>query len=345
MTKSDQLELNAFYAPTLLPAIEELLARGIDRSAIEGLFGRSLFELRTPFMRIPLFLSRRFWAFALEQTGDRSIGLSAGRRFVSTATNGLTYLFDVAPSLQSACAYFERFFPFFNGHFRTQIVRHDGAVELRFVDCGSVKSSPATTDYILVSVCSMLRRKFLASGVERDPIIGINLARPPAADCHAHEQALRAPVHWARPFNSVQLDVQLFVVSLTPGNHELEQTLVDLLIETQRHSEPTLLEQVSDYLIADIANAHWQQFCTEQHKLERTAARRLKALGWSFSELLEEYRRYKAEDLLQDGELELVEISDRLGYGDVQSFNRACLRWLGCPPGVYRARWTAAAGE
>ncbi|MCX2898769.1 helix-turn-helix domain-containing protein [Pseudomonas mandelii] len=102
---------------------------------------------------------------------------------------------------------------------------------------------------------------------------------------------------------------------------------------------------MSDYLIADIANAHWQQFCTEQHKLERTAARRLKALGWSFSELLEEYRRYKAEDLLQDAELELVEISDRLGYGDVQSFNRACLRWLGCPPGVYRGRWTAAAGE
>jgi len=37
--------------------------------------------------------------------------------------------------------------------------------------------------------------------------------------------------------------------------------------------------------------------------------------------------------------LELVEISDRLGYSDVQSFNRACLRWLECAPGVYRARW------
>ncbi|MHC8314720.1 helix-turn-helix transcriptional regulator [Pseudomonas sp. LB3P31] len=345
MTKSDQPQLNAFYAPTLLPAIEELLARGIERNAIEGLFGRSLFELRTPFMRIPLFLSRRFWAFALEQTGDHSIGLAAGRRFVSTATNGLTYLFDVAPSLERACEYFERFFPFFNGHYRTHIVRNDGSVELRFIDCGSLKSSTATTDYILVSVCSMLRRKFLASGVERDPIIGVNLARPPTADSNDHQQALRAPVNWAQPFNSIQLDAQLFVASLTPGNHELEQTLVDLLIETQRHSEPTLLEQVSDHLIADLANANWQQFCVDHHRLERTAARRLKALGWSFSELLEEYRRYRAEDLLQEGELELVEISDRLGYGDVQSFNRACLRWLGCPPGVYRGRWSAAAAR
>ncbi len=82
MTKSDQPLRdqsipNAFYAPTLLPAIEELLARGVDRDSIEGLFRRSLFELRTPFMRIPLFMSRRFWAFALEQTGDPLIGLAA----------------------------------------------------------------------------------------------------------------------------------------------------------------------------------------------------------------------------------------------------------------------------
>jgi hypothetical protein len=90
MTKSDQPSPNALYAPTLLPAIEELLARGVDKETLEVLFRRSMFEMRVPFMRIPLFLSRRFWAFALEQTGDPLIGLAAGRRFVSTTTNGLT---------------------------------------------------------------------------------------------------------------------------------------------------------------------------------------------------------------------------------------------------------------
>jgi AraC-like DNA-binding protein len=349
MTKSDQQlphqprphqsRPNAFYAPTLLPAIEELLARGVARDTLEGLFRRSLFELRTPFMRIPLFLSRRFWTFALEQTGDPLIGLAAGRRFVSTATNGLTYLFDVAASLESACAYFERFFPFFNGHFQAQIVRSDDGVELRLIDCGSVKAGAATTDYILISLCSMLRRKFLASGLERDPVLSVGLAWPRTANPTDHEQAFRAPVHWAQPHPSIRLDRQLFVTALTPGNHELEHTLVELLEQTRRNSEPTLLEQVSDHLIADLASANWQQFCNDHHLLERTAARRLKALGWSFSQLQDEYRRCRAEDLLQAADLELVEISDRLGYSDVQSFNRACLRWLGCAPGVYRTRW------
>jgi AraC-like DNA-binding protein len=344
MTKSDQPLLhqpvpNAFYAPTLLPAIEELLARGVARETLESLFRRSLFELRAPFMRIPLFLSRRFWAFALEQTDDPLIGLAAGRRFVSTATNGLTYLFDVAASLESACDYFERFFPFFNGHFRAQIVRDDDGVELRLLDCGSLKAAASTTDYIVISLCSMLRRKFLASGLERDPILEIGLAWPRTANPQAHEQAFRAPVQWAQPHHSIRLDPQLFVTALTPGNHELEQTLVDLLEQTRRNSEPTLLEQVSDHLIADLARANWQQFCADHHWLERTAARRLKALGWRFSELQDEYRHCLAEDLLQAANLELVEISDRLGYSDVQSFNRACLRWLGCAPGVYRTRW------
>ncbi|WP_223506183.1 AraC family transcriptional regulator ligand-binding domain-containing protein [Pseudomonas sp. GL-RE-29] len=339
MTKSDQPSPNAFYAPTLLPAIEELLARGIARETIERLFHRSLFELRTPFMRVPLFLSRRFWAFALEQTGDPLIGLAAGRRFVSTATNGLTYLFDVAASLESACEYFERFFPFFNGHFQARVVRHDGGVELRLLDCGSVKASAPIADYILISLCSMLRRKFLASGLERDPILRVDLATARSAHPEQHEQAFRVPVHWAAAQHSIHLDPQLFVTALTPGNHELEQTLVELLEQTRRNSEPTLLEQVSDHLIADLAGAQWQQFCVSHHLLERTAARRLKALGWSFSELLDEYRRCRAEDLLQAADLELVEISDRLGYSDVQSFNRACLRWLGCAPGVYRTRW------
>jgi len=339
MTKSDQPpSANAFYAPTLLPAIEELLARGVAREPIEELFRRSLFELRTPFMRIPLFMSRRFWAFALEQTGDPSFGLAAGRRFVSTATNGLTYLFDVAASLESACDYFVRFFPFFNGHFQAHIVRDATAVELRLLDCGSVKANAATADYILVSLCSMLRRKFLASGLGRDPVLGVGLTGPCTMNAQDHEMALRAPVQWGLAQHTLYLDPELFVVALTPGNHELEQTLVELLEQTRRNSEATLLEQVSDYLITDLAGANWQQFCATQHLLERTAARRLKALGWSFSELLDEYRRCRAEDFLQAAELELVDISDRLGYSDVQSFNRACLRWLGCAPGVYRAK-------
>ncbi|MGH8435942.1 MAG: helix-turn-helix domain-containing protein [Pseudomonas sp.] len=79
-------------------------------------------------------------------------------------------------------------------------------------------------------------------------------------------------------------------------------------------------------------------FCSTQHPIERTAARRLKALGCSFSEILDEYRHYHTEDLLAEQKMGLADISDRLGYGDVLSFARACQRWFGCAPGSYRER-------
>ncbi|MED7666602.1 AraC family transcriptional regulator [Pseudomonas moraviensis subsp. stanleyae] len=336
MSTIHQQPANAFYAPTLLPAIEELLARGITQGAIEAQLRRSLSDLRTPFMRMPLLMSRRFWGFAVEQSADPSIGLAAGRRFVSTATNGLTYLFDVAVSLQRACEFFAEYFAFFNGHFRVQILRENRGVTLRLLESGSLGAPAALTDYILVSLCSLVRRKLLASGVTGDPVLGVALA---SASREEHQSAFRAPVSAGQPWAAIHLDPQLFAMPLTPGNPALETTLIDVLEQTRRHSESTLLEQLSDYLIEDLATADWPQFCAAQHVLERTAARRLKALGWTFSELLDEYRRYRAEDLLQSGALELVEVADRLGYSDVQGFNRAFARWLGCAPGEYRARF------
>ncbi|KJK07761.1 MULTISPECIES: AraC family transcriptional regulator [Pseudomonas] len=330
---------NAFYAPTLLPAIEELQARGVDLALIEAVFRRSLFELRTPFLRVPLMLSRRFWTLALAETCDPLIGLAAGRRFVSTATNGLTYLFDVAASLDSACAFFVEYFPFFNGHFRARIERNERQVTLRLEDCGSLKATAPITDYMLTSISSLLRRKLLASGLEQDPILAIELAHPAPADTTAHPQAWRTPVSWGHAEHGIHLNPQLFTQPLTPGNQALEQMLVSLLQQTQRNSQPTLLELASDHLAVHLADSErWPLFYQGQHLLERTAARRLRALGWSFSQLLDEYRRYRAEDLLHGSALELVQIADQLGYSDVQSFHRASLRWFDCAPGAYRAR-------
>lgn len=344
MTKINQHPANAFYAPTLLPAIEELLARGIERERIEAVFRRSLFELRTPFMRVPLLLSRRFWALAQAHSKDPSIGLSAGRRFLTTSTNGLTYLFDAASSLQSACGYFVEYFPFLNGHFRAEVVPDGQAVELRLHDCGSLRATPAISDYVLISICSMVRRKLLASGLAQEPIISIGLAHPPPFCSASHEHAFRVPVLWQqKPYHAIRLDAQLFGQALTPGNHELEETLVGLLQQTQANSHATLLELLCDHLLSEpLGSTNLQGFCATQHLVDRTVARRLKALGWNFSELLDEYRRYRAEDLLCEQRLELAEISDQLGYSDVQSFNRACLRWFECTPGLYRANLSAA---
>lgn len=328
---------NAFYAPTLLPAIEELLSRGVDGVVLEDCFRRSLLELRTPLVRVPLFLSRRFWALAEQASGDPAIGLQAARHFASTLTNGLTYLFDVAPTLETACAYFAEYFPYFNGSLRVELRRVDDRVTLALCEQGTLRCGRQSREYTVVGICSLLRRKLLASGISQDPLLRIELPDGAPINSEPYVQALRVPMSWNAPEVVLHLDPQLFDRALAPANAMLESTLVGLLDQAREQTQRTLLDDAADYIARELpCGASFQSFCDGRHLTERTAARRLLSHGWRYSELLDEQRRYLAVDLLEDARLGLAEITDQLGYGDLQSFSRAFSRWYGTSPGAWR---------
>ncbi len=328
---------NAFYAPTLLPAIEELLSRGVAGADLEGCFHRTLLELRTPLVRVPLFLSRRFWDLAEQASGEAAIGLLAGKRFASTLTNGLTYLFDVAPTLESACAYFCEYFPYFNGSLRARLREADGEVALVLAEQGALLSGRQSREYTVVGICSLLRRKLLASGIGQDPLLRIDLPGAEPAHLQAYEQALRVPLRWGAGEVVLHLAPDLFRHPLSPANAELEGMLVALLEQARSQTQRTLLDEAADYIARELPQgASFQSFCEARHLTERTAARRLLSHGWRYSELLDEQRRHRALDLLEQSALSLAQITDQLGYGDLQSFSRAFSRWYGTSPGAWR---------
>nr|WP_294971713.1 AraC family transcriptional regulator [uncultured Pseudomonas sp.] len=330
---------NAFYAPTLLPAMEELLSRGVAGEELEACFRRTLLELRMPLVRVPLFLSRRFWDLAEAASGDAAIGLFAGKRFVSTLTNGLTYLFDVAPTLESACTYFAEYFPYFNGSLRAELRAQGDSIALVLSERGALLSGRQSCEYTVVGVCSLLRRKLLASGILQDPLLGIDLPGSGPSDPAPYTQALRTPVHWRAHDTDVviRLRPEVYRRPLSPPNPELEATLVGIVEQARGQTQRTLLDEAADYIAWSMPQgASFQSFCETHHLTERTAARRLLGHGWRYSELLDEQRRYRAMDLLENPALSLAEITDQLGYGDLQSFSRAFTRWYGTSPGAWR---------
>ena len=77
----------------------------------------------------------------------------------------------------------------------------------------------------------------------------------------------------------------------------------------------------------------------------RTLARRLGAHGLSFSALVDQARRERANLLLRSPELSLEDISERLGYSTTPNFIRAFHRWTGVAPAAYRgAQWGSTGG-
>lgn len=177
----------------------------------------------------------------------------------------------------------------------------------------------------------------LASGLNQDPLLRVDLPGSAPENTEPYAQALRVPVHWGAPEVLLHLDAELFERALAPANALLEATLVGLLDQAREQTQRTLLDDAADYVARELPRgASFQSFCEGRHLTERTAARRLLTHGWRYSELLDEQRRHLAVDLLEDSGLGLAQITDRLGYGDLQSFSRAFGRWYGNCPGAWR---------
>jgi AraC-like DNA-binding protein len=68
----------------------------------------------------------------------------------------------------------------------------------------------------------------------------------------------------------------------------------------------------------------------------RTLQRRLKDEGVVFAELVEQYRREWALNLVRDPKVPLNEISYKLGYSEPRAFIRAFKAWEGHTPGELR---------
>lgn len=68
----------------------------------------------------------------------------------------------------------------------------------------------------------------------------------------------------------------------------------------------------------------------------RTLQRMLSASGATFSRVLGEVRLSYAKELLVMGDLNVTEVSHRLGFADSVAFRRAFRRWTGTTPSCYR---------
>lgn len=70
----------------------------------------------------------------------------------------------------------------------------------------------------------------------------------------------------------------------------------------------------------------------------RTLRRMLKAENQTFQQLLEQYRRERAVQLLNNSKMPISDIAERLGYSEAACFSRAFKRWYAQSPKQYRLR-------
>ena len=132
----------------------------------------------------------------------------------------------------------------------------------------------------------------------------------------------------SKPITRTRSEIQQFVrrspydIMTIPGR---EQTLES---QIERLLAPNGADRMANITLQDVAE---QLFISPQ-----TIQRRLSELGTSFNTIRENWRRECAIKLLQNSQLSIESISERLGFSEARSFTRAFKTWTGLSPRKYR---------
>ena len=70
----------------------------------------------------------------------------------------------------------------------------------------------------------------------------------------------------------------------------------------------------------------------------RTLQRRLRAEGTSFEDIKDEIRRDLALRYIQNGDMPLKRVAERLGYAETSVLSRSCFRWFSVSPSELRTQ-------
>ena len=161
------------------------------------------------------------------------------------------------------------------------------------------------------------------------------LAHSAPADAGPYRRLFRCPVRFNSELNALRFP-STWLVRPVAGADPAERRRLEALANAQ--AQPELIEKLRRSLrvlllnrvdsgdaVADMLAMH-----------RRTLNRRLRALGTTFREVLEEVRFEAACQLLESTELPLDDIADALGYAGDSPFTRAFRRHAGTAPGQWR---------
>ncbi|WP_259645092.1 AraC family transcriptional regulator [Pseudomonas cichorii] len=144
------------------------------------------------------------------------------------------------------------------------------------------------------------------------------------------------------PYNSMTFKTDVADIELPTANSQLDMVHAEhvraRLDDLVRGSMAARVRRaLSEHLTQGIA-CGLDDIAQTLHISKRSLQHGLEREGVNFSGLQDEARLKMAHSFLRNSMRSLKYIAALLGFRDQSSFNKACLRWFGVPPGHYRGR-------
>jgi AraC-like DNA-binding protein len=331
------------HADLVLPAhhlrvlYETAAARGADRTALLDGTSITLRMLESPDARFSYAQFAVLTGNALRLTGEPALGLHFGRNIGLTQLGvlGLAVMSSptVGAALRTVLRYYRSLMPAWDLSLR--VTDRTGVLSIR-------ETIPLKPFDVLATECTVV--VFVVQGRALSgrplPLRAIRLAypAPPYADSYPDFCGLSPTFDAAT--TELEFDASLLdspVAGADPATLALAEqyceklsapfVAVDGLVGQMRRLLGATTGPPPDLTLL----ARTLQTST------RTLRRALRTMRTSYTELLDESRRERAEKYVRATSMTLEQIARELGFSTVRSFRRAFKRWTGGTPGAIRA--------
>lgn len=269
----------------------------------------------------------------LDQQLGRADFIVEVARLVSPRHLGvLGYLIVACSTLGEALERLDRYGRLFNDGHDMRIAVSQGQIQLVWSHVGSTEG-----EYRYAELGACVLAQFADNLIEPElHMTEVGFAHAEPASAAALREFFSCDVRFEQGCNYVCFPLEYLQVGLRQPDQSLraileqqaEQALADLpqvdpLIDSIRQQVVRACHEGTPTL---------EQVAQQMHMTPRTVQRRLRELGMSYQDVLDQSRLQLCELYLKDSRIALADVAQLLGYSDQSALTRAYRRWTGLTP-------------
>lgn len=295
-------------------------------------------------------ISARQWSrlvlVCLSLAGDSGLGYANGMRLRPTSHGALGFALLSSASIGQALQLASVFFGMRLPHYRIEIKQQDGLALVTLSEVHPVIDANAEQTELLrrffhetLLIGMVLGWKSMTTQPVEQLEIWVDWPEPAY---HPQFAAQLPTIRFNQTVNQIRMPTSYLDISLPLADPmAFQQALAQCEMERVRFSRniSDTLQRVKTELVLQPYQGYLtlEQVAEKMDMSSRTLKRRLQELGSSFLQLLDQVKQQDAERLLHQGDMDIQQIANTLGYENPTNFSRAFKKWTGKTPREYKA--------
>ena len=317
--------------------VDDLLGRDLPAASALAKAGLKPGEISEPDARIRYSCHVRLLQAAANLTGDTCYGLRLARQLNPGDMGLLGYVAMNSATVIDAFRNISRYIRVTSDGSRLQIEDFGDTTSFEFY---IVNPKVPKNRQTIESMAGIITRFVQVLGGDTVELQAVEFAHAEPDNSNEHAQLLGCHVRFAQPANRVL--IRSHSLTRPVGNADL--SLLQILerycedIISKRPDPNDLASVVTSIIAREIPNGRpvANDIAREVGMSGRTFTRRLKELGTTYLDLVDQARRELAVRYLRDDDMRVSQIAYLLGYAELSSFHHAFQQWFGVTPSAYR---------